>query len=79
MKASSYQSNIVVAAYLTKYRLFTVKYLNYIRWLEVNDIILRGEHLSAPGLLRCAEIKSDFNTTLSPKNISLHHLSNLYI
>ena len=69
----------MVAAYFTKYPLFTVKYLNYIRWLEVHDIMLRGEHLSAAGLQRCAEIKSDFNTTLSPKNITWHHLSNFYI
>jgi len=79
VETSSYLSNNNVVAYLNEYPLFTTRYLNYLRWLEVHNIMLRGEHLTLSGLNRCWEIKSDFNTNLSPKHITWYHLNNFYI
>jgi hypothetical protein len=40
---------------------------------------LTGESKTLKGLQRCKEIKSDFNTNLSSKNITWTHLSKFYI
>jgi len=79
VETSSNLSHQIVVSYLSKYPLFSSKYINYLRWLEIHKMQLKREHLTLTGLERCKEIKADFNTNLSSNNITWNHLDNFYI
>lgn len=79
VETSSNLSHQILVSYLSKYPLFSSKYMNYLRWLEVHEMLLKKMHLTLAGFQRCKEIKADFNTNLSPANITWDHLANFYI
>ena len=77
--AHNFNSHKVVADYLSKFPLFSSKYINYTRWLAVHNMQSRNEHLTLQGLNACRAIKSNFNSTLSIKSINFDDLNNFYV
>lgn len=80
--AHSITSHKVVATYFSQFPLFSSKYHNYLRWLEIHQMQLKGVHNTAVGLEKCKVIKNDFNKKLAGgafENITWCHLSKFYI
>jgi hypothetical protein len=57
--AHSFNSHKIVSSYFTQFPLFSSKYFNYLRWLEIHQMQLRGAHNTLEGLQRCREIKAE--------------------
>jgi len=91
VEAGGMSSHKIVVSYFSSFPLFSSKYINYLRWLEVHQMQLKKEHATLTGLQHCIEIKNDFNTGgkaaltasgrayLSLQSISWSHLSKFYI
>ena len=46
IRTSSLQSNLILVNYLTEYSLFSSKYLDYLDWKEVLNLIKKKEYKS---------------------------------
>lgn len=79
MEAGGMSSHKIAVSYFSRFPLFSSKYINYLRWLEVHQMQLKKEHATLTGLQRCMEIKNDFNTNLCLQSISWSRLSKFYI
>ena len=79
VSASGKESHEIIRSYFTRFPLFTSKYMNYLSWLEIHKMRLRGEHTTPEGLERCWLIKSNFNTNFSRQSVTWEHLINFYI
>lgn len=51
--AHSLNYHKIVNNNFSQYPLFSSKYLNYLRWLEIHQMQQRGEHYTFEGLQRC--------------------------
>lgn len=61
VRSSSLSSNKLLIAYLTKYPLFSSKYLDYIDWYNIVQMMEKGEHLTKNGKLTIKLLKSKMN------------------
>jgi len=79
VQTGSFGSNQILINYLSRFPLFSVKYISYLRWLEIHYMQARREHLTQHGLERARVLKNDFNTTLKSTSINWDHIKNFYI
>jgi LAGLIDADG endonuclease len=56
-----------VIPHFDKYLLITQKYSDYIIWINIVEIIDKGQHLNSEGLLKIVNLKASLNKGLSNK------------
>lgn len=79
VETSGLDSHKIVSSYFLSFPLFSSKYINFLRWLEIHHMQLSGESKTLKGLQHCKEIKNGFNSNLSTQNVTWTHLSKFYI
>lgn len=76
VRTGSINSNLILIDYLNKYPLFSSKYLNYMDWLTIIEIIKKGEHKTKQGQKEIILIKDKMNSKRTV--FTWNHLQNFY-
>lgn len=76
IRTNKLENNMIMASYLEKYKLYSSKYLNYLDWLLVLDLIKDKKHKTLEGKNKIRSIKDGMNN----KRIYFNwdHLQNFY-
>jgi hypothetical protein len=75
--AYSPKSQDLIRSYFNNFSIFSSKYLEYLNWCEILDLVKEEKHKSKEGLLICENIKNNMNTKRT--NYNWKHLSKFYI
>jgi hypothetical protein len=76
VSTTSKTSNSLLDNYFKEFPLFSGKYLDYLEWSKVHNMIIRGEHLTPEGSILIQNAKGSINTKRS--FWSWDHLSSFY-
>ena len=61
ISASSVKSKKILRAYHEKYPLLTSKFLDYLDWCYVDDLMLKQQHLTKENITKINELKKSMN------------------
>lgn len=76
IKTNKLKNNLKIVSYLENYPLFTSKYLNYLDWLLVLNIIINDKHKTIEGRNQIYLIKEGMNN--KRRNFNWNHLQYFY-
>lgn len=76
VRTNNLNSNFILANYLNKFPLFSSKYLNYIDWLEIINIIKLCEHKTDQGKNKIILVKKNMNNKRTI--FTWNHLNKFY-
>lgn len=79
IRTNKLETNLIVASYFKKYNLFSSKYLNYLDWLSVLNIIIQKQHKTLEGKDQIRAIRDSMNNKRTFFNWDhLQNFHNLY-
>ncbi len=76
VRSVSLAGNKLLIAYLSKFPLYSGKYLDYLDWVKVVNMMDKGEHLSEEGRFLIKEIKLRLNENRT--EFTWNHLKDLF-